>query len=119
MLKVDSFGTIFIHQGDSGEVVNGLKTDKDYQVYFAVRNKKRESVGDEIVVNSDYKSFVTFDLPSSLTDLFNVPDDEEYEIYHYGIKICEDGVENTLQVSGSHFGQPNNIVVFPKKVEGF
>lgn len=118
-INIDDKGNIFIHQGDSGEVVvTGLNTDKNYQIYFAVKNSKREPVGSELVANSDFKPSVTFFLNSSFTNLFTVPSNEEYEIYHYGIKSCFDDIENTLQVEGVPFGSPNNIIVFPKKVEG-
>lgn len=119
-LHVDNKGTIFIHQGDSGELtVNGLSTDNDYRIYFAVRNKKRESVGDELVVNSNYNESVTFNLTSDFTDLFVVNNDDNFAIYHYGLKMCTDTTEDTLFVANTTYGQLNNIVVFPKFVEGY
>lgn len=119
-INVDKNGTIFIHQGDSGDIViTGINTDKDYDVYFAVKNSKRETVGTELVMNSNYKSFVTFNLTSSFTDLLTVPEQEDFEIYHYGIKACYgDSIEDTLHVENTSFGQLNNIVVYPKTVEG-
>lgn len=120
-LNIDENGTIFIHQGDSGEVViSGLNTSKNFSVYFAVKNDKRETIGDEICVNSNYHSSVTFFLSSDFTDLLTVPVDEEYAIYYYGIKLCEgDTVEDTLFIANSDYGQLNYIVVFPKIVEGY
>ena len=119
-LSVDENGTVFIHQGDSGElVINGISTDKNYQVYFAVQTLNREPVGNELVVNSQFKSFVKFNLTSSFTNLLTVPDDEGAAVYHYGLKMCDnDGNEDTLFVSKADYGQPNNIVVFPKVAEG-
>ena len=119
-LNIDNNGTIFIHQGDTGEViVSGLNTDKNYKIYFAIQNAKRESVCPEIMVNSDYKPSVTFFLSADMTNLLSVPDCEEYEVYHYGLKSCfGENIENTLQVKGAPFGRSNNIVVFPKRVEG-
>lgn len=119
-LTIDENGTIFIRQGDSGEVViSGLNTSKNYSVYFAVKNEKRKTVGDEICVNSNYASSVTFSLSSDFTDLFTVPADEDYAIYYYGVKLCEgDSVEDTLFIANSDYGQLNYIVVFPKMVEG-
>lgn len=119
-LTINENGTIFIHQGDSGEVViSGLNPAKNYEVYFAVKNEKRETVGDEICVNSNYGSSVTFSLSSNFTDLLKVPIDEDYAIYYYGVKICEgDSTEDTLFIANSDYGQLNYIVVFPKIVEG-
>ena len=45
-LSIDEDGTIYIHQGDSGEiVVSGIPTDKDYTVYFAIKDKDRKTIG--------------------------------------------------------------------------
>ena len=119
-LKIDENGTIFIHQGDTGDiVVCGLNPDKDYNVYFAVKNKNRETIGSELMVSSNYSPSVRFVLTSAFTDLLVVPDDEEFEVYHYGLKICsDDNYEDTLFVADTDYGQLNNIIVFPKKVEG-
>lgn len=119
-LNIDENGTIYIHQGDSGEViVNGISTDKNYKVFFAVKDLDRKPIGDELMVYSQYQSSVVFLLTSSFTNLFNVPDDEAVSVLNYGLKICDDnGIEDTLFVSKSDLGQPNNIVVFPKVVEG-
>ena len=110
-ISVDKNGTIYIHKGDSGNiVVKGLGTDKDYNVYFAIKNSKRETIGSELVVNSNYKSFVTFT---------TVPKNEDFAVYYYGLKACDgDSIEDTLQVSNTYFGQLNKIIVFPKIVEG-
>jgi len=118
-INVDNNGTIYIHQGDSGQlIIDGLSTDKDYRVYFAVKDKNRKPVGSELVVNSNYKTSVTFILSGEFTDLFVVPADENYAIYYYAMKICCDGEENTLAVDGSEFGKMNLIIVYPKMVEG-
>ena len=119
-LNIDENGNIFIHQGDTGDIVIcGLSPDKDYNVYFAVKNKNRETIGNELMVNSNYSESVRFVLTSAFTNLLVVPADEEYEVYHYGLKICsEDSGEDTLFVANSEYGQLNNIIVFPKKVEG-
>lgn len=118
-LSIDENGTIFIHRGDSGEIiVDGLSTDDDYKVYFAIKNKNRETVGRELMVNSNYKTNVKFILTSAFTDLLTVPDNEYYEVYHYGIKICADNTEDTLFVENTRWGELNNIIVYPKIVEG-
>ena len=119
-LNIDENGTIYIHQGDSGDVVvNGINTDKNYRVYFAVKNLERKTIGEELMVYSQYQPSVVFSLTSSFTNLFVVPDDEAAKVYHYGLKLCDgEGLEDTLFVSKTDFGQPNNIIVFPKVVEG-
>jgi len=119
-LNIDENGTIYIHQGDSGEiVVNGISTDNDYTVFFAVKDLNRNTIGSELSVKTNYKSSVTFVLSGSYTDMFTVPEDEDFAIYHYGLKMCAGGsVEDTLFVVNSDYGQPNVMIVYPKKVEG-
>ena len=120
-LNIDANGTIYIHQGDSGEiVVSGISTDKDYTVYFAVKDTDRNTIGSELSVNSNYQSYVTFVLSGDFTDLLTVDDDEEFAVYHYGLKMCseDDLIEDTLFVVNSDYGQPNLIIVYPKKAEG-
>ena len=119
-LNIDELGTIYIHQGDSGDViVQGLPNDKDYRIFFAVRDDKRNLIGDELVVNSNFSDSVTFSLRPELTDLFSVPEDESYSVYYYGLKLCSGDIEDTLFISGSGYGQLNHIIVYPKRVEGF
>ena len=118
-LHVDDKGTIYIHQGDTGSItVAGISSDKDYRIYFAIKNKNRETVGHELVVNSNYQNEVTFDFSADFTDLLTVDDNDEFEIYHYGLKMCTPTTEDTLFVENSSYGQQNNIIVFPKFVEG-
>lgn len=119
-VEIDEFGTIYLHQGDTGEIViSGLNTDKDYEIFFAVKDVKRKTIGSELSVKSNFKSSVTFVLSSSFTNMFLVPEDSDYEVYHYGIKMCDDNsVEDTLFVVNSGYGSTNDIIVFPKKVEG-
>ncbi len=118
-LNIDDNGTIFIYQGDSGEVViNGIADDNDYLVYFSIKDPDRNSVGSELVVNSNYNDYVTFFIPSTLTNLLDVPKGDCCKVYHYGIKICTQDIEDTQFVQGAEFGQLNNMIVFPKIVEG-
>jgi hypothetical protein len=119
-IDIDENGTIYLHQGDTGEVVvKGLNTDKDYTVFFAVKDENRKTIGSELSVNTNYKSTVRFVLTSNFTDMLSVPDDEDYQVYHYGIKICDDdSYEDTLFIANNGYGKTNDIVVFPKKVEG-
>ncbi len=119
-LSISKDGTISIHQGDSGKItISGLDTSKNYSVYFAVKNRKRETVGDEICVNSNFMSKVTFFITSDFSDLLTVPLDEDYETYYYGIKLCDnESEEDTLFVANADYGRMNYILVYPKIVEG-
>ena len=119
-LSIDEDGTIYIHQGDSGEiVVSGITTDKDYTVYFAIKDKDRKTIGSELFVKSSNQPFVRFVLSAEFTDLLTVEEDEDFAVYNYGIKMCSDGeMEDTLFVVNSDYGQLNNIIVYPKLVEG-
>lgn len=118
--RVDENGNITMVQGDSGRlVINGLNTDKNYTVYFAIQDEKRKPIGDEIPVESNSQPTVVFSLNSNLTDLLKVKQDEETATYYYGVKACSaDGYEDTLNIGGSDMGDKNTITVYPKKVEG-
>ena len=118
--RVDENGNITMVQGDSGRlVINGLNTDKNYTVYFAIQDEKRKPIGDEIPVESNSQPTVVFSLNSNLTDLLKVKQDEETATYYYGVKVCSaDGYEDTLNIGSSDMGDKNTITVYPKKVEG-
>ena len=118
--EIDEFGTITCYQGDSGEInITGLPTDKNYQVYFAVRDLKRNPVGFEIWVDSEGRDLITIAVPPTLSDTWKVKSNEEFATYHYGFKICDGtGFEDTLSIAGSTFGDYSEIHVYPKKVEG-
>ena len=118
MFEVDNFGNITLTQGDSGKLyVNGLPTDKNYKVYFAIQDQNRKPVGDEIFVESNLADTVIFAIPASLTNLLKVPIDEDTATYTYGLKICYEGegIEETLVIGEI---QNNTITVYPRKVEG-
>lgn len=118
---VDKNADISLIQGDSGTfVVNGIPTDKNYTVYFGIRDKDRKPIGNELVVNSNYSSKVIFYLTGEFTNLLTVPKDEYCEVYFYGVKICseEDNMEDTLSFASGEIGGVNTITVYPKKVEG-
>lgn len=121
---VDENGAITLIQGDSGTLtVNDLPTDKSYTVYFAIKDKKRNTIGDEISVSSNSQSAVSFFLDSDLTDLLTVPINKESEEYYYGVKICatENNItsEETLIIGDSDISDMNTITVYPKRVEGY
>jgi hypothetical protein len=118
--KIDENGNITMVQGDTGRlVVNGLNTDQNYTVYFAIQDENRRPVGNEVNVESNMQPTVVFELDSQLTDLLKVAEDEETHTYYYGVKTCTaEGFEDTLSIGGSDMGVKNTITVYPKKVEG-
>ena len=118
---VDENANISMIQGDSGTlVIEGLNTDKNYTVYFAVQDKNRKPIGNELYVNSNYSSNVIFYLTGNFTDLLTVNKNEECSVYYYGVKICssEDNSEDTLILGNGSMSDLNTITVYPKKVEG-
>lgn len=120
-LIVDNNGNITLVQGDSGDIaIDGIETDKNYRVFFAIQDENRKPVGNEVFIDSDFKSSVILNLPSILTDLLTVNKNEEYAEYYYGIKVCdlESNFEDTLVLGNNDIGDLNTITVYPKKVEG-
>lgn len=117
---VDENGNITCYQGDSGNLtINGLPTDKNYSVYFAVRDDKRGLIGSELMVNTNNLPSVSFVILPSITDEWVVKNNEETATYYYGVKICDGAnIEDTLFIGGLDFGEDNTITVYPKKVEG-
>ena len=118
---VDENGDISLVQGDSGALsVEGLNTDKNYTVYFAVQDKNRKPVGNEIYLSSNFNSEVCFEFTGSFTDLLTVGKNETFAVYYYGIKVCNpnDYYEDTVCMGNKEIGELNTITVYPKKVEG-
>lgn len=119
--KVDENGDISLVQGDSGFlVIDGIDTDKNYTVYFAVQDKNRKPIGGEVFVSSNNSSSVIFQLTGDFTDMLTVGKDEPFGIYYYGVKVCDSTsqMENTLVLGSGDIGSLNTITVYPKKVEG-
>lgn len=118
---MDEYCNITMIQGDSGKiVVNNLPVDKNYIVYFAMQDSERNPVGEEVHVEANGNSSITFELVGRLTDLLVVPEDKKKETYYYGIKICceEDQTEETLVLGNGGIGTLNVITVYPRKVKG-
>ena len=114
-------GTIIARQGDGGKVfIDGVDTDKNYKIYFGVKDKKRNAIGREVYVYSNYSSEVVIVIPPSVTNSWVVPKNEEYIEYFYGIKVCDEetNMEDTLILDGCEFDTENILIVYPKKVEG-
>ena len=114
-------GTIIARQGDSGKVyIEGIDTDKNYKIFFGVRDENRKPIGDEVPVDSKGSSEVVINIPASVSNAWEVPKGEEYRELYYGIKVCHEdsGIEDTLILSGCEFETENILIVYPKKVEG-
>lgn len=120
MFIVDENGDITIRQGDTGRIsVVGINTDKNYTLYFAIQDERRRPIGDEISVRLNKQPVATIVLNAEYTDLLVVPKNDDYAIYYYGIKLCdENGVEDTSIIGNSGIEGLNTITVLPKKVEG-
>ena len=119
--KIDKDGNIYMIQGDSGMItIRGLNPNKNFKVYFAIRDCKRNLVGNELCVSSNNSSDVVFSLSADYTNLLTVKKDEPCEIYYYGLKICDEETqrEDTLTIASNDIGGLNLITVYPKKVEG-
>ena len=121
MLVIDKDGTMFLYQGDSGEVtVGGLDSTKNYTVYLAIQDSKRNTIGQELQISVNNSDNVTFIMTSAFTDLLTVPLNKPFEIYYYGIKVCESDteIEDTLFIADGTYGDLNRVVVYPRKVKG-
>ena len=119
--KIDKNGNISMIQGDSGLItIRGLNPEKNFSVYFAIRDKNRQIVGNELTVSSNYSSSVVFTLTGDYTNQLTVKRNEPYAVYYYGIKICDSGDqrENTLVIGSGGIESQNTITVYPLKVEG-
>lgn len=121
MILIDKDGTMYLYQGDSGEVViTGLDSSVNATVYFAIQDMERNTIGEELQVAVNNSDTVTFILTSEFTDLLKVPKNKPYQMYFYGVKVCEQGdvTEDTLFIENSTYGDLNPIIVYPKKVKG-
>jgi len=119
--KLDKDGNISMVQGDSGILtIRGLNPNRNFKVYFAVQDKNRNTVGKELAVDSNYNSYVVFNLTADYTNLFKVKKDEVCAIYYYGLKVCDSETqrEDTLIIANNDISGVNTITVYPKKVEG-
>jgi hypothetical protein len=118
---VGANGNIVMYQGDSIEIViNGIPTDQNYKVYFAVQDADRNPIGSVYPVDSLGEGSVSIKLTGGYTNLFTVDPDAKSQNYYYGIKICSelDNTEDTMLIGNTKIGDKNVITVFPRKVEG-
>ena len=120
-IAIDTDGTIYLYQGDSGELfIKGLDNTKSYTACLAIQDSKRNLVGKELQVAVNNSDNVTFVLTPEFTDLLAVPRNKPFEVYYYGIKLCEKGSskENTLFIADAIYGDVNRLIVYPRKVMG-
>lgn len=114
-------GDITTYQGDDFMlVVNGIPTDQNYKMYFAIQDSNRIPVGQEIMVESMGDSSVVFHVLAEMTDLLEVEDDAKYSTYTYAIKKCSetDMTEDTLLIGNKQIGEYNYLKVFPRRAKG-
>ena len=118
---VNSNGDITITQGDSFELVlNGIPTDQNYKVYFAIQDAERNPVGQEIMVESNQEAAVAIKVTGNYSNQLAVEEDSKTTTYYYGVKLCSetDNTEDTLLIGNKTMGEVNTIKVYPRKVEG-
>ena len=110
----DTTGDMITRQGDTFSLnVTGI-TD-DWTAYFSVY-RDREILFEIHTTPVDGTS--TFNITAAQSNLMTVPTNKKYEIYHYGIKRCKDGIEDTVIVGDKQVGELNKITVYPLTTEG-
>ena len=121
-LSIDENGTITMYQGDTGYIyATGIDPEKQYRMYLAIYNNKRQPVGEEIMREAKNVEQVEFKIDVALSNLLTVPLNKEYETYYYGIKQNELGTANadTMFVGDGTYGDIYEINVYPRKVVGY
>lgn len=121
-LRIDENGTITMYQGDTGYIyANGIDTEKQYRMYLAIYNNKRQQVGEEIMKEALNVDRVEFKINIVLSNQLTVPLNKEYETYYYGIKQNEIGTSDadTMFIGDGTYGDLNEIIVYPRKVIGY
>lgn len=113
--------TMKIVQGDTGAfTIPNIPEDANYFVYFEIRDRNGRKVGKDLMVESLFRPRVTFFMDAALSDKLKVPVGHSFDIYYYGIKLCnpDTHAEETVTLS-SNYGDRHRICVYPKQVEGF
>lgn len=125
-IEVTPEGVLKIIQGDTGSmIIDGIPTDKNYEIYLAIRRKDRSLVLPEMKQDSNFNDLVIFEITKQMSDLLHVPQGVSCQLYYWGVKMCdpETGYEDTMNVgecrcNGGYFGKWNRLYVYPKIVEG-
>lgn len=123
MFEIDKkTGNITLRQGDSFNIpLEGLPTDREYEVYFAAQDLKRRPVGDEIHTQVQPDGTAMIEVSGEYSKQYLVGNNYKSVKYPYGIKLChaESGYEDTLILGEeSDMFTENYITVLPLKVEG-
>lgn len=119
-IEITDNGIIKIIQGDTGIIpIPNIPTDKNYEVYLAIRKKDRSLVTPEIMKNSNYQDKVEFKISKQISELLTIPANAKCGLYYWGVKLCDanTGLEDTM-VLGGYFGRWNPLYSYPKLVEG-
>lgn len=112
-------GNIITRQGDSGTLVlNNIDTSKNWTIYFSIYDENRKPMITEVFTQTNKLSTVAITISASSTDPLIVPQDQETAEYYYGVKLCSDGIEDTLIIGNGDINTENTITVYPKKTEG-
>lgn len=125
---VSDTGEIKCYSGDSGNIeFKGIPTDKNYQCYFSVKEAKTNKIIFEIMKESNNQESIIFDVSAQETEKLTVNNGSSYNIYYYGLKICDPdtGLEDTLiptvkldEKNNPIFSKPTKFIVYPKYAEG-
>lgn len=127
-IYVANNGDIKCYSGDSGNIeFKGIPTDKNYEVYFSVKEVKSGKPVFEIMKESNNQETVLFEISADQTEMLKVSPGASYNIFYYGLKICDPatGLEDTLipvvrldDKNNPIFSKPAKFVVYPLYVEG-
>lgn len=117
---LDKCGTISTFCGDTGRItISGIPTDKNYYIYFALRDRQRNFIFEEYK-ESLMNTSVTFDFDAEFTNTLEVPESLKYETFYYGVKVCDASTltEDTATVQNQCYGKLNEFRVYPMAAEG-
>lgn len=120
-IEITENGIIKIIQGDTGIIpIDNIPTDKNYDVYLAIRKKDRTLVTPEIIKHSNGADHVDFKISKQISELLTVPNNAMCGLYYWGVKVCdaETGLEDTVTFNSGYFGKWNPLYSYPKLVEG-
>ena len=127
-IYVANTGEIKCYSGDSGNIqFKGIPTDRNYQCYFSVKEAKTNNIIFELMIESNQQDTISFDISAEETQKLKVNAGLSYNIFYYGLKICdpETGLEDTLIPSvklddnnNPIFAKPAKFIVYPMYVEG-
>lgn len=119
--KIQADGMILTYQGDTILFTSsGVPTDREYVVYFSVKELTSDTDVIEQILCSVENGTVTVHVTPNITDLIPVPEGKKFKDYRYALKACSiDGTtEHTLQIGKNDVGVETKLRVFRKQSEG-